>query len=75
MLGNNNLMFSDLQSFIHVSTAFTNCHLQEVDEKFYPPPTSAEHLVELAGCVRADLLDQITPVSVYSPIHRSRNSS
>lgn len=60
-MGNNNVC-PDFQSFIHVSTAFTNCHLQEVDEKFYPPPTSAEHLAELAGCVRADLLDQITPV-------------
>ncbi|XP_046683821.1 fatty acyl-CoA reductase wat-like isoform X2 [Homalodisca vitripennis] len=50
-----------LKAFVHVSTAFANCHLQQIEEKFYPPPTSCENLSQLTQCVQPDLLDQITP--------------
>ncbi|XP_054280185.1 fatty acyl-CoA reductase wat-like isoform X2 [Macrosteles quadrilineatus] len=52
---------SNLKAFVHVSTAFANCHLREVDEKFYAPPTPSEDLCQVTRCIKPDLLDKITP--------------
>ncbi|KAK9875948.1 hypothetical protein WA026_011049 [Henosepilachna vigintioctopunctata] len=36
-----------LSSIVYVSTAYSNCHLTEVEEKFYDPPLTAEELFDL----------------------------
>ncbi|XP_051174830.1 fatty acyl-CoA reductase wat-like [Leptopilina boulardi] len=39
----------NLKSFVYVSTAFSNCIYQHVEEKAYPGPLSHEKLSELVG--------------------------
>lgn len=36
-----------LTCVVYVSTAFSNCHLKEIDEKLYPLKTSPDKLIEL----------------------------
>ncbi|XP_051159121.1 fatty acyl-CoA reductase wat-like [Leptopilina boulardi] len=39
----------NLKSFVYVSTAFSNCIYEHVEEKVYPGPLSHEKLAELVG--------------------------
>lgn len=34
-----------LKSFLHVSTAYSNCHLKRIDEKLYPLSDDVEKLI------------------------------
>ncbi|XP_076391889.1 fatty acyl-CoA reductase wat-like isoform X2 [Megachile rotundata] len=38
-----------LRVVIHVSTAYSNCIRNDIEEKFYPAPIPAEHAMELAA--------------------------
>lgn len=51
-----------LDAFVHVSTAYCNCNLQEVDEKIYPAPTDLEKLLKYVGNVDDDVLEAMTSV-------------
>ncbi|XP_044735342.1 fatty acyl-CoA reductase wat-like [Chrysoperla carnea] len=52
---------TELKSFMHVSTAYANCHLKEIDEKIYDPPMDSEKLITLTQCAPESLLDSVTP--------------
>jgi alcohol-forming fatty acyl-CoA reductase len=39
---------SKLQSFVHISTAYSNCPRMEIEEKFYPPPVDYRECIKLA---------------------------
>lgn len=52
----------NLKACMHVSTAYTQCHLNRVDEKFYPPPMDSGKMLLLSECVSEQLLDNITPM-------------
>ncbi|KAJ3617955.1 hypothetical protein MTP99_005994 [Tenebrio molitor] len=37
----------NLEAFVHVSTAYTNCNQKEICEAFYKPPITADELIEM----------------------------
>ena len=37
-----------LQSFVHVSTAYSNCDKDVLEEKFYPPSVDVKNVLEIA---------------------------
>jgi len=50
-----------LEALVHVSTAYSNCDREEVDELFYKEPIEPEKLIEMANWMDSSLLDEITP--------------
>jgi alcohol-forming fatty acyl-CoA reductase len=52
----------NLKSFIHVSTAYTHCPRQRVDEKFYTPPIDSTNMLVLTKYTSDELLETITPL-------------
>lgn len=50
-----------MQSFVHVSTAYSNCHLKAVDEKFYDYPMGYEHLEDIISKLDENAIEEITP--------------
>ncbi|XP_037947415.1 fatty acyl-CoA reductase wat-like [Teleopsis dalmanni] len=53
---------TNLKSALHISTAYTQCPLRKIDEKFYPPPNDTENLLLLTECTPDKLLEDMTPV-------------
>lgn len=51
-----------LKSVLHVSTAYTQCPLRQIDEKFYSPPSDSKNLILLTECMPDKLLESMTPV-------------
>jgi len=50
-----------LKAVIHTSTAYCNCHLQEIDEKFYSYPLTHQNLCSVVDSVNDTMLAAITP--------------
>ncbi|XP_026467581.1 fatty acyl-CoA reductase wat-like [Ctenocephalides felis] len=50
-----------LKSVIHVSTAYSNCHLRQIDEKFYEYSVKREDLVALIEKLDDKAVEDITP--------------
>lgn len=50
-----------LNAFLHISTAYANCPLKEIEEKFYPTPISGESGTHLAEILDDETLEKITP--------------
>lgn len=50
----------NLAALIHVSTAYANCHLNTVEEKFYEPPLDPNHLIALCEWLDNDIMNDIT---------------
>lgn len=51
-----------LKSILHVSTAYTQCPLRRIDEKFYSPPSDSNKLILLTECTPDNLLENMTPM-------------
>lgn len=51
----------NLKSVIHVSTAYSNCHLRFVEEKIYKYPIQVDDLEKLVEKVDDRTLDELTP--------------
>lgn len=49
------------QSIIHVSTAYSNCHLSKVDEKFYDYPIGYDHMEDIISKLDDNAIEEITP--------------
>lgn len=49
------------QSIIHVSTAYSNCHLSSVEEKFYDYPIGCDHLEDIISKLDDKAIEEITP--------------
>ncbi|KAG7201486.1 hypothetical protein KM043_004245 [Ampulex compressa] len=49
-----------LKAFMHVSTAYGNCHLDVIDECFYQYPTTYENVSALVNAMPENIIDQIT---------------
>lgn len=45
---------------IHVSTAYANCHLRRIDEKFYDYPVKYEDLDEIMDQMDEKTIDNMT---------------
>ncbi|XP_066584284.1 fatty acyl-CoA reductase wat-like [Prorops nasuta] len=50
-----------LKSFIHVSTAYANCHLKRIEEKFYEHPFKYEEISTLVNTLPESIMNEITP--------------
>jgi len=52
----------NLKSFIHISTAYSNCAGRKVvDEVFYKPPINGKQLTTIIDCLDDDYITNITP--------------
>lgn len=49
---------------IHVSTAFSNCHLQEIEEKFYDCPYTYEDIDKILEKMNKNEVEQLMPRQV-----------
>ncbi|XP_026683304.1 fatty acyl-CoA reductase 1-like [Diaphorina citri] len=49
------------QSFVHVSTAYSNCRQPIIEERFYEPPVNPNHLIQITELLNDDMIDKITP--------------
>ncbi|XP_075232805.1 fatty acyl-CoA reductase wat-like [Lycorma delicatula] len=52
----------NLKAFVHVSTAYSNCHLSKIEETFYTPSLESKKLITLTECLDNQQLDQLTPI-------------
>jgi fatty acyl-CoA reductase len=50
-----------LKAVIHISTVYCNCHLKEIDEKFYNYPLTHQNLCSVVDSVNDKMLEAITP--------------
>ncbi|XP_022226135.2 fatty acyl-CoA reductase wat-like [Drosophila obscura] len=52
-----------LEAFVHVSTAFSNCVIDRIEEKFYPEhlSCSSAKVLEMSELLSAELMDNMTP--------------
>jgi fatty acyl-CoA reductase len=51
----------NLKAVIHVSTAYSNCHLKAIDEKFYRYHLGYQDLDNIIEKWNEEALDEITP--------------
>lgn len=52
----------NLKAAIHVSTAYSNCHLSLIEERFYPSPIDSKKLIMLTDTINEKLLEKVTPM-------------
>lgn len=52
---------SQLESFVHVSTAYANCNRTTVDEKVYEASVDPYNMIDFAEWIPNELAEQITP--------------
>ncbi|XP_039752663.1 fatty acyl-CoA reductase wat-like [Pararge aegeria] len=50
-----------LRAYVHISTAYSNCPLNEIDEKFYEAPLAGDKLIDLVENMDVKILNSITP--------------
>ncbi|KAM9376491.1 fatty acyl-CoA reductase 1 isoform 2-T2 [Pholidichthys leucotaenia] len=50
-----------LEIFIHVSTAYSNCDRELIDEVVYPPPVDYRRLIDTLDWMDDDLISALTP--------------
>jgi hypothetical protein len=52
------------QAFVHFSTAYSNCTIKEIGERFYSPPLRWTDLVQLTESLDEKTIEMITPTYV-----------
>ncbi|XP_023708259.1 fatty acyl-CoA reductase wat, partial [Cryptotermes secundus] len=52
----------NLQAFVHISTAYSNCIMKEIDEKFYMPAMRWTEVVQLVESLDQETTEIITPL-------------
>lgn len=52
---------NNLESFVHISTAFSQCGEKELEERAYSTPIPPENVMTLVDIVDDDLLETMTP--------------
>ncbi|CAG7824272.1 unnamed protein product [Allacma fusca] len=63
--GTNNVLkwskqLQHLKAFVYVSTAFSNSHFEDTDERIYPPTVDPHVVMQLCSKFPADLVDSLT---------------
>ena len=53
--------FSQLEVFVHVSTAYSNCDRTYIEEVIYPPPVDPQHLLDALEWLDDEMMEAITP--------------
>ncbi|PNF31087.1 Fatty acyl-CoA reductase wat [Cryptotermes secundus] len=51
-----------LKSFIHVSSAYANCPIKHIEEKFYPVHLQYDSVIQLVELLNEDMLTAMTPL-------------
>ncbi|XP_075223691.1 fatty acyl-CoA reductase wat-like [Lycorma delicatula] len=49
------------KAFVYVSTAYSNCHLNKIEEKFYISTIDDNKLITLTECLNNQQLKNLTP--------------
>lgn len=52
---------TNIKALVHVSSAYVNAYLKEVEEKLYPVPGDVENVIKLTQSLSEAALDEITP--------------
>ncbi|XP_015189727.1 PREDICTED: fatty acyl-CoA reductase 1-like, partial [Polistes dominula] len=52
---------TSLKAFIYVSTAYSHCVYNKIEEKLYKPPMKTDDIIRLTEILTEDQLDLITP--------------
>ncbi|XP_075217788.1 fatty acyl-CoA reductase wat-like [Lycorma delicatula] len=52
----------NLKAFVYVSTAYSNCHLNKIEEKFYISTIDDNKLITLTECLNNQQLKNLTPL-------------
>uniref|UniRef100_A0A6G1SDH4 Fatty acyl-CoA reductase n=1 Tax=Aceria tosichella TaxID=561515 RepID=A0A6G1SDH4_9ACAR len=52
----------NLEALVHVSTAYSNCNRNQVDEIFYDTPIDANKLIDMANWMNPELLEKLCPL-------------
>ncbi|XP_015189768.1 PREDICTED: putative fatty acyl-CoA reductase CG5065, partial [Polistes dominula] len=52
---------TSLKAFVYVSTAYSHCVYNKIEEKLYKPPMKTEDIIRLTEILTEDQLDLITP--------------
>lgn len=50
-----------LEALVHVSTAYSNCDKDVIEEKFYPPSVNPKNVMEIAGWMNDKMIEDLTP--------------
>uniref|UniRef100_G3UCV9 Fatty acyl-CoA reductase n=1 Tax=Loxodonta africana TaxID=9785 RepID=G3UCV9_LOXAF len=50
-----------LEAFIHISTAFSNCNLNHIDEVIYPCPVEPKKIIDSMEWLDDSIIEEITP--------------
>ncbi|OQV24145.1 Fatty acyl-CoA reductase 1 [Hypsibius exemplaris] len=50
-----------LEAIVHVSTAYSNCHLKKIEEKIYPSPIQPNQLIDALQWMDEGVLKAMTP--------------
>ncbi|XP_077518279.1 putative fatty acyl-CoA reductase CG5065 [Amblyomma americanum] len=58
---------SKLCAFVHVSTAYSNWTMKEIDEKVYPPPVDVQRIIEVTRSADSKTSDAMREFSVGQP--------
>lgn len=51
----------NLESFVYVSTAYSNCPHKYIEERFYETPINCEKLFNLLDLLNDEQLEELTP--------------
>lgn len=50
----------NLQAFVLVSTAYSNCQQSRIEERFYEPPVDPQLLIAITEGLKSDVLNAIS---------------
>ncbi|KRT81008.1 hypothetical protein AMK59_6119, partial [Oryctes borbonicus] len=50
-----------LDSFVHISTAFSHCYREDVDEQLYDVQYDADKIIQICNAIPQNMLEKITP--------------
>ncbi|CAG0905065.1 unnamed protein product, partial [Cyprideis torosa] len=53
-------------AMVHVSTAFSNCDIPEIEEKIYPQEIDPDGLIDCLNWMSNDFLEKVTPALLGS---------
>ncbi|XP_039282880.1 fatty acyl-CoA reductase wat [Nilaparvata lugens] len=49
-----------LKAFIHISTAYANCQIKEIEERIYAPPIDGDKMIQLTECLPEQIINKCT---------------
>ncbi|RZF44559.1 hypothetical protein LSTR_LSTR001317 [Laodelphax striatellus] len=50
----------NLKAFVHISTAYANCQIKEIEERIYAPPIDGDKMIQLTECMPDDIINSCT---------------